>query len=121
MDRASLVELRDIDENNIATVLQKAEAFKLRFPETFDGWYITGLCHYKLGNRGEALYNLSMAYLISSDERAKKYIELLGGSIDRQHIYEMVHSAKENMGSVVTIAIILGFAVFLFIRLAGLS
>ena len=118
MDRALLLDLNDFNNYNVQQLLSQAEALKLRMPDIFDGWYVAGMCYYKLGDANEALYNLSMAYEISPDERVLSYIKALNGKVEKSGQYRLLHNIKVHNGIVLTIFVFI-LAIAFLITLAA--
>lgn len=113
MDRALFVKLDDITDKNVIAALTRAESLKIRLPEVFDGWYIAGLCYYKLGNAYEALYNFTKAYQISPNDDVEKYIHALKGNIKHARRYSLLHNIRSNNGIVLTFIVLILVAMFL--------
>ncbi len=105
MNRSMLININDINAQNIYPILVQAESLKLKMPDNFDGWYVSGLCYYKMGNTSESLYNLTQAYALSPEQEILKILETLKGTPKKTKQYKMVHDLKRNNGVIMTIVI----------------
>ena len=96
VERILLIRPQDVDEDNVFPLLERGREIVARKPGDFDGWYLTGLCSYRLGRRRDALYALAMAHAIVPEERVSRMMADLEGSPERLARYRLGHALRHN-------------------------
>ena len=102
MERALLVKPQDITAANVQPLLERAEEFRARFPQDFEGWYLLGLCQYRLGRTGEALYCLTRAHAVAPGPELESLIRRMGGDPARASAYRFQHYVKQERSVILT-------------------
>lgn len=113
MERVLLIRPQDIDEENVFPLLERGREITSRRPGDFEGWYLTGLCSYRLGRRQEARYELARAHALVPEERLERMLSDLGGSPDRLPRYRLGHFLRHNRGMISSAGLFLAAAAVL--------
>jgi len=102
MEKSMLIQLQDITAENVRPIIERAEEFRVRFPKEFEGWYLLGLCFYRMGRKSEALYYLTRAYDITPDPSLKSLIQKLGGDVRKASLYVAGYYLRQKKSMFIT-------------------
>lgn len=113
MEHALLIKPQDLDESNVLPLLERSDELISRCPEAFEGWYLAGLCHYRLGQKADALYSLTRAYGLVPETRVAELVRNLGGDVSRSESYALRHRLGRIRPVAMTVLVLLAGTVLL--------
>lgn len=115
MERILLITPAVVTGENARALMERSELVRLRCPDRFDGWYVSGVCCLRAGRKRDARYYLSMAYGITPEPVVERLMRVVGGDVSRAGMYRTLRRIRRGGRIAVTVLMFVALSAAAFL------